>query len=379
MKEKEMRGRGMERLEKTQKYLESYLANYKNYKDYWNYEDGCTLKAARDLYELTGDEKYIRFILDYLSGCVNEEGRITNYEDGKYNIDSVNSGKCLFAAYDYTKEEKYKNAIEQIMDQVRTQPRCKCGNFFHKKIYPNQIWLDGLYMAQPFYMEYETRFHNREGYTDIVSQFENVQKYLLNEEKGLCYHGYDESKSIFWADKETGCSKNFWLRSMGWYLMALVDVIDHMDSDIYESYHSLLDIYRKMIAGILPYMDDETGLFYDVIDRPDAEGNYLETSGSSMVAYAILKGCNMGILLKEKYLPLGKWMMESLMEKMLVEREDGFHLGGIVSVSGLGPADNERRDGSVEYYLSEPVVEDDPKGVGCFFMAYAQYLKACEK
>lgn len=364
--------------DRMEKYIGDYMKNYSRYKTYWNYEDGCMLKAARDFYEYTKDEKYIRFILDYLKECISDEGRIINYEEGKYNIDSVNSGKCLFAAYDYTKEEKYRASIEQIMDQVRTQPRCKCGNFFHKKIYPDQIWLDGLYMAQPFYMEYETRFGNKEGYGDIVSQFENVQKYMLNEEKGLCYHGYDESKSIFWADKESGCSKNFWLRSMGWYLMALVDVLDHMDSDIYEKYHALLDIYRKMIAGVIPYMDGESGLFYDVIDRPDAKGNYLETSGSAMVAYAILKGCNMGILLSEKYAPIGKKIMEGLMERMLVEREDGIHLTGIVAVSGLGPADNERRDGTVEYYLSEPVVEDDPKGTGCFFMAYVQYLKATE-
>lgn len=366
----------MENKEKAFRYLEEYLADYKNYKKYWNYEDGCTLKAVRDFYEYTCDEKYMQFLIRYLSGCIREEGRITNYEEGKYNIDSVNAGKCLFAVYEYTKEEKYKGAIEQIMDQVRTQPRCKCGNFFHKKIYPNQIWLDGLYMAQPFYMEYETKFDGREQYADIVSQFENVQKLMLNKEKMLCYHGYDESKSIFWADKETGCSKNFWLRSMGWYLMAIIDVIDHMDSDIYEKYHAMVDIFREMIQGILQYMDEKTGLFYDVIDRPDVKGNYLETSGSSMVAYAVLKAVNMGILLEEKYLPIGNKIMEGLMENMLKEHDGGYHLGGIVSVSGLGPADNERRDGSVEYYLSEPVVEDDPKGVGCFFMAFAQYLQA---
>ncbi len=363
-------------IEKTQKYMEQYLKNYKPYKTYWNYEDGCVLKAARDFYETTGDEKYMQFILNYLSSCISDEGKITNYEEGKYNIDSVNAGKCLFAAYDYTKEEKYKGAIEQIMDQVRTQPRTQSGNFFHKQICPNQIWLDGLYMAQPFYMEYETKYDKKEKYDDIVSQFENVQKFLLNEEKGLCYHGYDESKSVFWADPETGCSKNFWLRSMGWYLMSIIDVIDAMDSDIYEKYHTLVDIFRKDIQGILQYQDKESGLFYDVIDLPEAEGNYLETSGSSMIAYAVLKACNMGILLKEKYKPVGKQIMEGLMDRMLIERDGEYHLGGIVSVSGLGPESNLKRDGSVEYYLSEPVVEDDPKGVGCFFMAFNQYLIA---
>ena len=369
----------MGNIEKTRQFMEQYLKNYRNYKEYWNYEDGCVLKAARDFFETTGEEKYITFILNYLKGCISEEGKITNYEEGKYNIDSVNAGKCLYAAYEFTKEDKYRGAIEKIMNQVRNQPRTQSGNFFHKKIYPNQIWLDGLYMAQPFYTEYETKFDNKEKYDDIVSQFKNVQKLMLNREKGLCYHGYDESKSIFWADSETGCSKNFWLRSMGWYLMAIIDVIDAMDCDIYEQYHAMADIFREMIHGILRYQDEESGLFFDVIDQPDVEGNYLETSGSAMVAYAVLKGCNMGILLKEKYESAGIRIMEGLMERMLTERDGELHLGGIVAVSGLGPESNLRRDGSVEYYLSEPVVEDDPKGVGCFFMAFNQYLIAKER
>ena len=363
-----------ELVEKTKRFLDQYLSDYKNYKEYWNYEDGCVLKAARDLYENTGDKKYIDFILKYLSGCINEEGKITNYEEGKFNIDSINAGKCLFAAYEETKDERYKNAIEQIMNQVRNQPRTSTGNFFHKKIYPNQIWLDGLYMAQPFYMEYETKFDNREKYGDIVSQFENVQKYLLNSEKMLCYHAYDESKSMFWADKETGCSANFWLRSMGWYLMALIDVIDHIDADIYEHYSALTDIFRTMIKGILRYMDEETGLFYQVIDKKEVPGNYTETSGSSMIAYSILKACRLKVLLPEKYEETGKKIFEGIMRNKLTEDETGIHLSGICSVAGLGPDDNRRRDGSVEYYLSEPVVNDDPKGVGCFFMAFAQYL-----
>ena len=361
-------------IEKTKSYLEQYLKDYKNYKTYWNYEDGCVLKAARDFYEITGEKKYIDFILKYLSECISYEGRITNYEEGKFNIDSVNSGKCLFAAYEETGEEKYRKAIEQIMDQLRNQPRTSTGNFFHKKIYPNQIWLDGLYMAQPFYMEYETKFDAKEKYGDIVSQFENVQKYLLNREKVLCYHAYDETKSMFWADKETGCSANFWLRSMGWYLMALIDTIDHIDADIYEQYRTLGDIFRMMIKGVLKYMDEKTGLFYQVIDKPDVSGNYTESSGSAMIAYAILKACKLRVLLPDKYKKIGKRIFEGLMENKLIEDEQGIHLSGICSVAGLGPEDNRRRDGSVEYYLYEPIVNDDPKGVGCFFMAFAQYL-----
>lgn len=359
---------------KAEKFIEAYLKGYERYKEYWNYEDGCVLLGAKYMYEATGDEKYFRFIENYLKYFVKEDGTVDHYELEKFNIDSINSGKILFFMYDKTGEEKYRKAIEFIMDRLRKHPRCACGNFFHKEIYPNQIWLDGLYMAQPFYMEYETRFENKEKYNDIVEQFENVQKYLYDPDKGLCYHAYDEAKAQFWANKETGCSPNFWLRSMGWYLMALVDVMDKMSIEIYEQYRKLQDIFKLMLKGILQYQDPEKKLFYQVIDRSDVEGNYLETSGSAMVGYSILKACKMGILLKEKYEPVGRAIVESLIDNQLKEEDGVLHLTGICSVAGLGPETNLKRDGSVEYYLSEKVVADDSKGVGPFMMAYAQYI-----
>ena len=365
---------GME--ERVNQFVDEYLKGYSRYKEYWNYEDGCVLLGAKYLYDVTGEQKYFTFIENYLKHFVMDDGTIAHYEMEKFNIDSINCGKILFFMYDVTGEEKYRNAIEFIMNRLRIHPRCSTGNFFHKEIYPNQIWLDGLYMAQPFYMEYETRFENKEKYNDIISQFENVQKYLYDKEKGLCYHAYDEAKAQFWANKETGCSPNFWLRSMGWYLMALVDVMDKMSIEIYEQYRTLQDIYKLMLKGILQYQDKETKLFYQVIDRADVEGNYLETSGSAMVGYSILKACRMGILQQEKYESVGLEIVESLIENKLQEVDGKLELTGICSVAGLGPETNRRRDGSVEYYLSEPVFSDDSKGVGPFMMAYAQYLTA---
>lgn len=360
---------------KAEKFIDEYLKDYQNYKDYWNYEDGCVLLGTKQMYEATGDEKYFSFIENYLKDFIREDGTIDRYQTGKFNIDSVNCSKILFFMYDKTGEEKYRRAIEFTMDQLRQHPRCKCGNFFHKQLYPNQIWLDGLYMAQPFYMEYESKYEKKEKYNDIINQFENVQRYLYNEEKGLCYHAFDEAKEQFWADKATGCSPNFWLRSMGWYLMALVDVMDNMSIEIYEQYRKLQDIFKLMIKGILRYRDKDSGLFCQVIDRSDVEGNYLETSGSAMVGYAILKACRMGILLKEKYAPIGRAIVESLIENKLIEEQGALHLTGICHVAGLGPDTNPARDGSVEYYLSEKIVSDDAKGVGPFMMAYAQYLQ----
>ena len=360
---------------KAENHIRKYLTEYHNYKEYWNYEDGCVLIGAKQLYEATGEELYFTFIETYLKHFVMDDGTISHYQTDKFNIDSINSGKILFFMYEKTGEEKYRKAIEFVMDQLRKHPRCKCGNFFHKQIYPNQIWLDGLYMAQPFYMEYETKFDKKEQYNDIINQFENVQKYLYDKDKGLCYHACDMEKVQSWANKETGCSANFWLRSMGWYMMALVDTMDAMSIEIYEQYRKLQDIFKLMLKGILRYQDEETGLFYQVIDRSDVEGNYLETSGCAMIGYAIMKACRMGILLKEKYEPIGTGILESMIENKLQEKDGSLHLTGICEVAGLGPENNPKRDGSVAYYLSEKIVDDDPKGVGPFMMAYAQYLQ----
>ncbi|MBQ8843127.1 MAG: glycoside hydrolase family 88 protein, partial [Ruminiclostridium sp.] len=183
-------------------YINNFLNNYQHYKEYWNYEDGCVLMGCQQLYEATGEKKYLDFILTYLDPLVEEDGIISNYEFGKHNIDGFNAGKVLFLAYRETKNEKYRKAIDFLIGSLSEQPRTKDGNFFHKAIYPNQVWLDGLYMAQPFYMEYETTFNKKENYNDMLNQFRNVRKYMYNPEKKLYYHGYDEAKIQPWADKE---------------------------------------------------------------------------------------------------------------------------------------------------------------------------------
>lgn len=355
-----------------EQYVTSYLNNYKNAKTDWNYEDGCVLVGSIQLYQVTNNPFYKDFIIQYMKDFINEDGSINHFNKEQYNIDSINTGKVLFFLYEETKEEKYRKAIDVIMDQLKTHPRTKSNNFWHKNIYPNQIWLDGLYMAQPFYMAYETKYNNKENYNDIISQFSNVRKFLYNEEKMLYYHGYDEARIQPWADKETGLSKNFWLRAMGWYLMAIVDTMDEMSEEIFEHYKTLEGLFKEAITGILKYQDNESKLFYQIIDRSDVPNNYLETSGSAMVAYAILKGCRMGILQKEKYQSIGDEIVFSLLNNKLIEEDGILKLSDMCSVAGLGPG--ETRDGSVEYYLSEPIVCDDHKGTGAFMMAYAQML-----
>lgn len=370
---------------KINQYINDYIADYKEsyvtdfnseftnkQVDKWNYEDGCVLMGALQLYEATKEGRYKEFVLTYLDRAIAQDGTIKGYEEAMYNIDSVAPGKVLFFAYEETKQGRYRLAIEALMTQLRNHPRTKSGNFWHKNIYPNQIWLDGLYMAQPFYMAYETKFNDKENYMDIIDQFKNVRKYIYNPEKGLYYHAYDEAKVQMWADKETGLSPNFWIRSMGWYLMAIIDTIGEMSKESTAEYEYLSDLFQEAVDGILQYQDQDTKMFYQVIDRADVANNYLESSGTSMVAYAVMKGARLGVLEVKKYGEIGKEIFESLVEQRLIEENGALALTGICAVAGLGP--NEARDGSVEYYLSEPIVSNEQKAVGATMMAYAQYL-----
>lgn len=358
-------------------YIDTFLAGYQPYKKYWNYEDGCVLLGCIGLYEATGEGKYRDFVLHYLETFVTPEGDIPNYETRQYNIDSINCGKALFFALDETGDERYRKAIEYHMQRLREHPRCQCGSFWHKELYPNQIWLDGLYMAEPFYTAYEMRFGGKAHVRDILLQFENVRRYLYDTEKGLFYHAFDEARIQPWANRDTGCSPNFWLRSMGWFLMAMVDCLALMDEQLFEHYKALEALFKETVRGILPYRDEKTGLFLQVIDHPEAEGNYAETSGSAMIAYALMKGAAIGALSHERYAPIGRDIFDRLTQQKLLAGEDGrVHLTDICWVAGLGPG--EKRDGSIAYYLSEPRVSDDSKGVGPFMMAYSQWLKGAD-
>ncbi len=341
-------------------------------KPVWNYIDGCMMTSLIELYKTTKEEKYINFVKDFVDYYVFEDGTIRGYEPEKHSTDDICESRILFDLYDLTKEEKYKKAIELTYTQIKTQPRTKEGNFWHKAIYPNQIWLDGLYMAQPFYTRYQT--NTTKDYSDIVNQFKNVFNIMYDKDKHLYYHGYDSSKTIFWADKETGLSKNFWLRSIGWYAVALVDVLDFMNNQMYDEYNTIKEILKITIDGILEYQDKESKMFYQVPNFMEKEGNYLETSGSSMIAYAILKGARLEAL-PERYRKIGVEIFNGICSKYLSEKDGDLNLGGICLVAGLGPDNNRRRDGSYEYYISEPVVENDAKGVGPLIMAYTEMKK----
>lgn len=368
--------------QKIDKYIEKLLNNstpdaplwnIENIKlgkpPHWNYIDGCMITALICAGEITGETKYTDFAEKFIDYYVREDGSILGYSMDKFNLDDVNEGRVLFDLYKKTGKEKYKKAIFLLHEQLEKQPRTVTGNFWHKQIYPNQIWLDGLYMAQVFYVRFQKEFGGGD-YSDTVSQYKFVRGLMFDEDKKLYYHGCDCSKSAFWADKETGRSKNFWLRAIGWFCISLVDNIDYIDDE--DERKKLCEIFAEAIDGISQYADPETGMFYQVVDQGAREGNYLETSGSSMIAYAMMKGARLGIIDK-KYSDMGKKTFDGICKKYLTVSEDGdLNLGGICLVAGLGPEDRRERDGSYEYYISEPVVENDAKGVAPFVLCYTE-------
>ena len=340
-------------------------------KPHWNYIDGCMITALLQMWKITGEIKYFAFAESFIDYYVSDDGSILGYDVEKYNLDDVNEGRVLFELYKKTGKEKYRLAIEKQKAQLDGQPRTNTQNFWHKLIYPHQIWLDGIYMAQVFSALYSKEYGGKD-YSDMLNQIKNVNKYMQDKTTGLYYHGLDCSKSIFWADKESGLSKNFWLRSIGWFTVALVDIIEIIDDE--EARGELARIFADLIKSITAFRDP-SGLYWQVVDQPGRQGNYLETSGSSMIAYAMLKGARLGVI-EPQYAALGKATFDGICNKYLTVNEDGeLNLGGICLVAGLGPENNPRRDGSYEYYISEPVVENDAKGVAPFVLCYTEILR----
>ncbi len=338
----------------------------------WNYIDGCMMAALLSLYRITGEERYYNFVENFLSFYVAEDGSMLGYKEADYNLDNICEGRVLFDVYQKSGKEKYRKAIEILYGQLLRQPRTQEGSFWHKAIYPNQVWLDGLYMGQVFYSRYTTEFDEGRGYPDILTQFRTVRARMFDPETGLYRHGYDASKQAFWCEA-SGCSKNPWLRSLGWFSAALVDVTENIRGDE-AMIRELTGLARELAENLLSYIDEKTGMLYQVPTQVGREGNYPETSGSAMVAYFYIKGARLGLLDKE-YGKRGAAIFQAICNRYLTETEGKLNLGGICLVAGLGPENNRRRDGTYEYYISEPIVENDAKGLAPFLMCYTELLQ----
>ena len=380
---------GMKMYENIEKYIDKLMTSAPDMplwniesikqgkKPAWNYIDGCMTTSLLEMYKTTGDKKYLDFVISFVSYYVHEDGSILGYEPTKYSTDDVCESRILFDLYHITGKEKYLKAIDLTFSQVKNHPRTKEGNFIHKAIYHDQIWLDGLFMMQPFYTRYQSEFGKKD-YSDIVKQFSNVRALMYDEKAGLYYHGYDSSRTLFWADKNTGLSKNFWLRSIGWFLVGLADVYGYIEEDHVEDRAVIKDIFVQAVEGIMRYQDEKTKMFYQVPNFPGRDGNYIETSGSAMVSYALLKGARLGMLSSD-YAQKGAEIFNGIVENKMSAENGDLNLKDICLVAGLGPENNTRRDGSYEYYISEPIVENDAKGVGPFIMAYTEMKKLSSK
>ena len=339
----------------------------------WNYIDGCMITGILERYEITGEARFLDFADRFLSGFVEEDGRIRTYDPAEYSLDNVNPAKNLFTLYDLTGKEKYRKALELVRSQLSTMPRTPEGNFWHKLIYPNQVWLDGIYMALPFYMEYEKRFDAQKDCQEICQQIARVEARMRDQKTGLYYHGYDASRKMYWADPDTGCSPNFWLRAEGWFILGLVDVLEimkdlPMQAESVHLQHMLLDL-----AKALSKYQDPSGLWYQLIALPELAGNYLETSGTALISAALLKAVRLGFL-PESFRAVGEKAFYGIVDHRLTKNADGTPcVTGICLVGGLGG--EQHRDGSVAYYLSEPVVQNDAKGVGPLLLAYTEMLR----
>jgi len=337
----------------------------------WEYTNGLICSAFLKVWDRTKEDRFFNYAKSYADSMILKDGTILTYKKTDYNIDRVNPGKFLIELYKNTGDSKYKMAIDTLRDQMRTHPRTSEGGFWHKKIYPNQMWLDGLYMGAPFLAQYAAEFNEPQLFDDVANQIIIIDKYAWNEEKGLYYHGWDESREQLWSDPETGRSPHAWGRAMGWFAMALVDILDFFPAD-HPKRAEIINIHKKMADAIVK-IQDVSGLWWQVLDRPGDNGNYLEASASCMFTYFLLKSSDKGYL-DETYTNAGIKGYNAIVDNLIKQNDDGtVSLTQVCGVAGLGG--NPYRDGSYEYYVNEVIRDNDPKGVGPFIMASLEYEK----
>ncbi len=333
----------------------------------WSYDEGVILKGIEGVWKLTGNADYFDYMQHSMDYFVDENGHIKTYDSSSYKLDDINTGKVLLTLFRVTGKKKYWKAATRLRNQLKSQPRVKEGGFWHKKIYTHQMWLDGLYMAEPFYAEYAMLNHEGEAtFKDVAHQFILMEKHTLDPKTGLLYHGWDASHEQRWANPETGASAHFWDRAMGWYAMGLVDALDYFPAD--SKYRKpLIDILNRLAVAVAEFQDPATGCWWQVMDKGDSTGNFLEASGSCMFVYSLAKGVRKGYL-PEKYMEVAEKGFKGILNEFVVTDENGqVNLKGTCPVAGLGG--DPYRDGSYEYYINQKPVLNDPKGMGAFILA----------
>lgn len=343
----------------------------------WHYEHGLVIQACLAVGQHYHQEEFASWAYGMYDPFIAQDGQIATYRQGEYNLDQINAGRNLFFLHAHTGEERFLLAAHHLKEQLVHHPRTFSGVFWHKEIYPWQIWLDGLYMQGPFNAQYATLYGKSEDIDDLLDQVQTVYRLLKDPVTGLLYHGYDESRGMRWSDLKTGLSPHFWGRAVGWFCMALVDIYEFLPHDRPKR-EDLCLILRKTMEAVLSFQDS-SGLWYQVLDKPRELGNYLESSCSSLFSAALFKAVRLGIVTdpkeKEQYLRQARKALDGLNKTFLRHDKEGqLHLGGICTVAGLGG--NPYRSGSYAYYISEKVAEDDFKGVGSYILALLESEQA---
>jgi len=331
----------------------------------WDYTTGLFTLSLLKLHERVNDPRYVAFAENAIGSFVSTDGTIHGYKIEDYSLDNINPGKTVLALYQLTKEERYKRAADRLRAQLDIQPRTAEGGFWHKQRYPHQMWLDGIYMGSPFYAEYAKLFREPTvSFNDVAKQIRLVAAHTYDPKSGLFYHGWDEAKEQVWADKTTGASPNFWGRAIGWYGMAVVDVLDYLPKD-HPARPEIIATLKKLCDGVVKHQDPASGLWWQVVDQGGRPGNYVEATASSMFVYAMAKGVNHGYLSRD-YVPAIVKGYKGIITKLIKTNVDGnVSLTQCCSVAGLSAG----RDGSFTYYVKEPIVDNDLKGVGPFILA----------
>jgi unsaturated rhamnogalacturonyl hydrolase len=336
------------------------------FRDVWTYDAAFLARAIYEVSDVEKNQEFYNYFKTYMDYFISDSGTIAKYNPEEFNIDRVQPARNLLILYQKEGDEKYRNALFPFVEQMKKHPRTNEGGYWHKKVYPYQMWLDGLYMAQPFLTGYAYLIGDTIWFSEAVKQITMVYKRTLDPKTGLLYHAYDESRQQRWCTPETGQSKHFWSRAMGWYLMAIVDVLDNLPKD-QPGRDSIINILQDVSAALVKVQDQKTGLWYQVLDMGGREGNYLEASGSAMFVYAFAKGVRKGYLHPE-YKNYAVKGYEGLLSN-LIEIDDK----GLVNLNfvcgGCGLGGNPYRDGSYEYYIHEKIVRNDEKGVAPFILA----------
>jgi unsaturated rhamnogalacturonyl hydrolase len=359
---------------------ESEMIRHKNNYGFWGYVTGTVLKSMEGVWRATNNFNYYKYIQSTIDASVTNSGVISFYSPVNYSLDDINEGRILLLMYSETKSNKYKIAADTLRKQLKNQPRTSDGGFWHRNnvaagAYPHQMWLDGIYMANPFYAEYGKMFNEPADYDDVFTQLSIMEKYARDSITGLLYHGWDESRTQAWANPITGCSPSFWGRAIGWYAMAAIDILDYLPGN-YAKRKDAIQIVARLAAALKKYQDPTKGTWYQVVDQVKGNGNWRESSASCMFVYTLAKAVRLNYIDKS-YLDVAKKGYTGILEEFITTNTDStINLTQICSVAGLGLSGGVYRDGSYDYYVNQTTrASNDGKATGPFIMASLEMEK----